>query len=194
MELLIMKNPQGRSRYFIVIVLSLIVGFTAGVIVTAYRVPSIVSQAPQAQQNGPTNEEIEQHIKHLEDEVAKNEQDVKAWIDLGNAYFDADSPEKAINAYLGALSLSPDNPDVLTDLGVMYRRNKQFEKAIEVFDKAAQVDPTHVQSRFNKGVVLFHDMNDKDGAIKAWQDVAKLRPDYAVSTGQTILQLLERLK
>ncbi len=189
-----MKNTQGQSRPFIAIVLALIVGFTAGVIVAVYTVPSILSKIPQTQQNGPSAKETEKHIKHMEAEVGKNPQDVKMWIDLGNAYFDSEFTEKAINAYLKALAISPDNPDVLTDLGVMYRRSKQSEKAIEVFDKAAQIDPNHAQSRFNKGVVLFHDMNDKEGAIKAWQEVAKLRPDYTVSTGQTILQLLERIK
>jgi cytochrome c-type biogenesis protein CcmH/NrfG len=189
-----MKNVQGQSRSFIAIAVALIIGVAVGVVITAYKTPSIVSQTPPAQKNVPTAQQPEKHIQHLEAEVAKNDQDVKAWRELGNAYFDADLAEKAINAYLKALVLTPDNPDVLTDLGTMYRRNKQLDKAVETFEKAAQVDPTHVQSRFNKGVTLYHDMNDKDGAVKAWQEVAKLRPDYTLSTGQTIQQLLERVK
>lgn len=189
-----MKNTQSRLQLIIAIVLSLIVGYAGGVIVTVYKTPSIVSQLPGSQQNGPTKQEMEKHIKHMETEVGKNPQDAMAWIGLGNAYFDFQAPEKAIDAYLKALALSPDNPGVLTDLGIMYRRIKQPQKAIEAFDKAAQVDPIHVQSRFNKGVVLYHDLNDKDGAIKAWQEVAKLQPNFAPSTGQTIQQLLERVK
>lgn len=195
-----MKNTQGQPRPIIAIILSLIIGFSAGVIVTVYRAPSLVSQIPRAQpnqqaaDNGPTEKELEGHIKHLEAELGKNDQNDKMWIELGNAYFDAQATDKAINAYIKALSLSPDNPDVLTDLGVLYRRNKQFEKAVEVFNKAASISPTHIQSRFNKGVILYHDLKDKEGAIKAWQEVAKLQPDYTVSTGQTIQQLLERVK
>ncbi|EKD33707.1 MAG: Tetratricopeptide TPR_1 repeat-containing protein [uncultured bacterium] len=188
------KNTQGQSRFFIAILISLIVGFTTGVVVTVYKAPSILSKMPQAQQQGPSPDEIAKHIKHMEAEAAKNPQDFKGWIGLGNAYFDAEIPDKAINAYLKALALSPDSPDVLTDLGVMYRRNKQLDKAIEAFDKAAKIDTTHIQSRFNKGVVLFHDMNDKEGAIKAWEEVAKLQPAYSLSTGQTIQQLLESIK
>ncbi len=195
-----MKNTQGQSLPIIAIILALIIGFSAGVIVTAYMAPSIMSQLPQpqqnpqAQQNGPTKKELEGHIKHLETELGKNDQNDKMWIELGNTYFDAQATDKAIDAYLKALALSPDNPDVLTDLGVLYRRNKQYEKAVEVFTKAASIAPTHIQSRFNKGVILFHDLKDKEGAIKAWQEVAKLQPDYTVSTGQTIQQLLERVK
>lgn len=195
-----MKNNQGRSLPIIAIILALIIGFSTGVIVTAYMAPSIVAQLPQpqqnpqAQQNGPTEKELEGHIKHLEAELGKNDQNGKMWIELGNAYFDAQATDKAINAYLKALALSPDNPDVLTDLGVLYRRNKQYEKAVEAFNKAASIAPAHIQSRFNKGVILFHDLKDKEGAIKAWQEVAKLQPDYTVSTGQTIQQLLERVQ
>lgn len=189
-----MKSPQNQSLFIIVIALALLVGFTGGVVVTVHKTPSLVSQLPQSQKDEPTDKEIQDHIKHLTDEVKKNPQDVKALVQLGNAYFDLDLPEKSIDAYLKALALSPDNPDVLTDLGVMYRRIKEPEKAIESFDKAAQVDPTHVQSRFNKGIVSLHDLNDKDGAIKAWQEVAKLQPGYALSTGQTIQQLLESVK
>jgi hypothetical protein len=66
-----MKNTQNQSRPFIAIVLALIVGFTAGVIVAVYTVPSILPKIPQTQQNGPTTQEIEKHIKHMEAEVAK---------------------------------------------------------------------------------------------------------------------------
>lgn len=189
-----MKNRQNQSRFIIAITLALLVGFAAGVAVTVYKTPSLVSQLPQSQQDGQTDKEIQDHINHLSDEIKKNPQDVKALVQLGNAYFDLDLPEKSIDAYLKALSLSPDNPDVLTDLGIMYRRIKQPQKAIESFDKAAQVDPTHVQSRFNKGIVSLHDLNDKEGAIKAWKEVAKLQPDYSLSTGQNIQQLLESVK
>lgn len=189
-----MKNTQGRSQCFIAITLALIIGFAGGVIVTVYKVPSIVSQVQTPQQEQATEKEKNDHIKQLEEEVGKNQQDVQSWIHLGNAYFDSEIPEKAINAYLKALDLSPDNPDVLTDLGVMYRLNKQPQKAIEVFKKAALIDPAHIQSRFNIGVVLFHDLNDKEGAVNASKEVAKLQPDYSLSTGQTILQLLESLE
>lgn len=189
-----MKNTQNQSTLIIAVVLALLVGFTAGVLVTVYKTPSLVSQLPQAQSNEPTDKEIQDHIKHLLDEVEKDPQDVKAWVQLGNAYFDLDSPEKAIDAYLKSLAMSPDNPDVLTDLGIMYRRIKQPKMAIESFDKATQVDPTHLQSRFNKGVVLYHDLNDQEGAVVAWQEVAKLQPDFSPSAGQTIQQLLDKMK
>lgn len=84
------------------------------------RTSSLISQTPrapqnqQAPQNGPTEKELEGHIKHLEAELGKNDQNDKMWIELGNAYFDAQATDKAINAYLKALALSPDNPDVLT--------------------------------------------------------------------------------
>ncbi len=70
---------------------------------------------------------------------------------LGNAYFDADQFQKAIAAYEKSLAIDPGNPNVWTDLGVMYRRNKQPRKAVEAFSKAMAADPKHEVSRMNKG-------------------------------------------
>ncbi len=68
------------------------------------------------------------------------------------------------------------------------------KKAIESFSKAIELDATNIQAQFNIGIVLFHDLNDKNGAIEAWGKVASMQPDYQVSTGQNILQLIENLK
>jgi tetratricopeptide (TPR) repeat protein len=74
-------------------------------------------------------------IQTLEEEVAQNPQNVKAWINLGNAYFDKDQYQEAIHAYENSLTIEPNNANVLNDLGVMYRRSKKPLKALEVFIK-----------------------------------------------------------
>ena len=103
----------------------------------------------------------------MEDEVSRNPADAEAWIRLGNAYFDSDQYEKSIRAYEKALALKPDNPDVLTDMGVMYRLSGQPHKALEAFNKAMAVNPKHEISRLNKGIVLMYDLKDEKGAIQA---------------------------
>jgi peroxiredoxin len=47
----------------------------------------------------------------------------------------------------------------------MYRRSGQPRKAIENFNKAIAVNPKHETAQFNKGIVLMHDLGDRDGAI-----------------------------
>ena len=111
-----------------------------------------------------------------------------------NHYFDTDQFEKSIQAYEQALALEPNNANVLTDMGVMYRRSDQPQKAIAAFDKAIAVDPGHEISRFNKGIVLMHDLNDREGAVKAWADLVRINPLAKTPSGIPIKEMVDKLK
>ena len=94
----------------------------------------------------------------------------------GNLYFDADQYEKSIQAYRKALELKPDNADVWTDMGVMYRKAGRSDEAVKAFDQATAVNPKHEVSRLNKGIVPLHDLQDPAGAIRAWEGLLKSTP------------------
>lgn len=117
-----------------------------------------------------------QRIPDLEQVVQRDPKIRAAWVDLGNAYFDTHQPQKAVAAYQKALELKGDDPDVLTDQGVMYRDLGQFDEAIANFRKANQVNPSHVQSLFNMGVVYLHNLHDVAKARAAWQKVVDTAP------------------
>lgn len=102
--------------------------------------------------------------------------DAKYWIALGNQYFDIHQRDKAIEAYAKALELDPNNPDVLTDQGVMYSETTQYEKAIANFQKAHAVDPTHLPSLLNLGMLYAQSLKDYDQAIKTWKRVIEIAP------------------
>ena len=125
--------------------------------------------------------------------MAINPTNADAWTQLGHVYFDTENFSKAIRAYEKSLELSPDNPNVLTDLGVMYRRNGQPEKALEKFDRAIAVAPNHEQSRFNKGIVLRYDMNDREGAIKVWEDLIRINPSATTPNGQLVSEAIKSM-
>lgn len=130
-------------------------------------------------------------ITAAEQIVARDPKNVRAWIQLGNDYFDTRQAQKAIEAYGRALELDPNNPDVLTDQGVMYRDTGDFKKAIANFKKASELDPKHVHSLFNMGVVYAHDLKDPDNALKAWNQVIAAAPGTpaAAQAQQAIQQL-----
>ncbi|TKB11337.1 tetratricopeptide repeat protein [Desulforhopalus sp. IMCC35007] len=188
------KNTNKLMTKLVPIVVSLIIGFIGGVVVSAYRTPSLVAQIPANQQAGVSKEEAARHIRHLEESVQKDSKDVDSWTKLAHAYFEMGAFDKAINAYTKILEIKPDDSDAYTDLGVMYRRNKQPEKAINSFKKAIELDQNNVHAQFNVGIVLFHDLGNKEEAIKAWEKVAALQPNYTLSTGQTIQQLVDSVK
>ena len=84
--------------------------------------------------------------------------------------------------------------NVWTDLGVMYRRSGDPKKAIEAFDRAISIDPHHEISRFNKGIVLFHDLKDEKGALDAWESLLAINPDAKSPAGQSVKQLIDHIK
>ncbi|MBW1753900.1 MAG: tetratricopeptide repeat protein [Deltaproteobacteria bacterium] len=183
--------------------ITLVVGFLMGVVVTVYKsssglpVPSAPPQSqpppPQAGKQGPSVETAAR-IFELEKITNQNPNDAETWIQLGNLYFDSENHEKAINAYQKSLALKPDNADVLTDMGVMYRRSGKPAEAIKAFDKAIAVDPRHEVSRFNKGLVLMHDLNDIAGAVRAWEELAAVNPAAKSPNGQLISELVKRMQ
>jgi tetratricopeptide (TPR) repeat protein len=120
--------------------------------------------------------EYQQRIDMNQRIVAKDPKNTAAWIALGNDYFDTRQIQRAIDAYGAALKLQPNNPDVLTDQGVMYEQLADFDRALANFEQAQRIAPTHVQSVYNIGVVWSKHKNDPVKAAAAWRKVLELAP------------------
>ena len=199
-----------KETVILYIVIALIVGFVGGATVgilwiTKGTEKTAMVQKPQMAPAGapapalpaPTppardSVEVASQIQTLKEIVKKNPKNLPAWVELGNLYFDSDRPKEAIDAYSRYLAAKPDNPDVRTDMGIMYRKLGQFDKALEEFKKAAQTDPKHVNSRYNIGLVLLHDKQDMKGAINAWEEYLKVDPNS--ERAQRIRAQIEKMK
>lgn len=175
------------------VVVSLLIGFVAGVAFGIYKSGAITDPHQSAPQAG-MDIERQQEIDKLKSQAEKNPQDIAAWTQLGHQYFDANLPDEAIAAYEKALAIGPENANVWTDLGVIYRRSGSLEKAVEAFDRAMNIDPKHEISRFNKGIVLFHDLKDEKGALAAWESLLVINPDAKSPGGQTVRELVDHIK
>lgn len=168
----------------------LAIGFFGGIIFSMYKTgANVPRQAPPPQANpGPADRS--QELDALVKETAQHPENVTAWIELGNLYFDTNQFDKSIWAYKKALELKPDNPNVLTDMGVMYRRMGQPEDAVKAFDDAIKVDPKHEVSRFNKGIVLLHDMNKPEEALRTWEELLQVNPFAMAPNGKSVDELV----
>ena len=72
------------------------------------------------------------------------------------------------------------DPDVLTDLGVVLRNLQQYDRSLEILDRAVTVEPDHWQAWFNKVIVLNFDLHNHDGAREAFsrlKEIAARNPD-----------------
>lgn len=140
----------------------------------APAMPAMPAQVPP--QAPGADADLQGRIAMNQSIVARDPRNVMAWIQLGNDFFDTHQAQKAIEAYGRALELRPNDPNVLTDQGVMYRALGQFDKAIKNFEQASRADPKHVQSLFNMGVVYAHDLKDPKKALDAWNRVVQTAP------------------
>jgi tetratricopeptide (TPR) repeat protein len=115
-----------------------------------------------------------QRIAQAEKVVAQDPKNLSAWISLGNDYFDTEQSQKSINAYNKALEIEPNNPNILTDQGVMYRKIGWYDKALANFEKANKIDPDHLQSLYNTGIVYAVDLKQPEKATPYWNRYLKL--------------------
>lgn len=170
----------------------LVMGFIGGVAYGIYY--SSKSTLLESGQPDPPSANLDNEISSLQ-KFTKDHPDVPdGWIRLGNVYFDSDRNPEAIDAYETALKLDPNNANVWTDLGVMYRRSGQPEKAIESFDRAIAADPKHEVSRFNKGIVQMHDLNDTENAIQSWNELLQVNPAATAPGGMPITEVIRQIK
>lgn len=174
------------------VVIALMVGFFSGLVFGVYK--SSGRLPVETAGNQPTQDDRKRMLQVLVDRVKKNPQDAASWTQLGNFHFDADRFNEAIEAYEKALDIQPANAMVLTDLGIMYRRIGKPAEAVRRFDEAISADPKLENPRYNKGIVLLHDLNDREGAITAWEGLLQVNPLAMAPNGQSVDELIIRFR
>jgi tetratricopeptide (TPR) repeat protein len=160
-----------ESLFFIGV--ALIVGVLIGILV------SKGSKSPGPAQSNTSSApavNLQQDIALMEKLVVNDPGNRGAWVQLGHAYFDTSQPVKAIEAYNKALEIDPNDPDLLTDQGVMFRRLGWFDRAEENFIKAGELNPSHLQSLYNLGVVYRYDLQDVNRAREVWTRYLQINP------------------
>jgi tetratricopeptide (TPR) repeat protein len=162
-----------KKETVLLVVIILLVALLGGIIFTNANKKVPVDN--QAVGNVPSID-YQQHIKHLKELLAREPNNRSALVQLGHSYFDSNQPMQAIEAYDKALELDGNDPDVLTDQGIMYRRVGWFGKAIDNFQQARKLNPQHLQSLYNMGIVFRDDLQDKEKAKEAWSKYLEIAP------------------
>jgi cytochrome c-type biogenesis protein CcmH/NrfG len=158
-------------------IVCVLVGFIAGA-VTGIK---FVTKETQRQMAEPPRPEVADvpssgDMGRLEGLLRSDPNNLRALISLGNLYFDTNQYQKATDMYGRALTIDPENADVRTDMAIMYRNLKEYDRAVQELKAAAAQDLNHVNSRFNLGIVLLHDKKDLKGTIAAWEDYLRVEP------------------
>jgi tetratricopeptide (TPR) repeat protein len=150
-----------KEDVIILVIVAFIIGFVAGGIT---GIKFYAKNMGEGCQEGPPKTDAHAvnapDRKKLEATARDEPANLVTLVELGNAYFDSNRYPQAIDTYKKAIALDQGNPDVRTDLGIMYRAVKDYDGAIREFKEAARQDLKHKNSRFNLGIVLQMDMKD----------------------------------
>lgn len=151
------------------LVVALIVGMLGGYLIFSLtgRHQEVPTSAAVPLGTGSPND-YQRRITEAEKIVAREPRNLQVWGQLANDYFDTDQPQKAVAAYSKVLELDPNNPNALTDQGIMYQKIGWYDKAIANFEKAQRIDPKHLQSLYNLGVVYYQNLKQYDKAREIW--------------------------
>ena len=118
---------------------------------------------------------LQQQLTEIQGLLAQNPNDPGLMAAMGNTYFDGAMWDDARHWYERSLELQDHNPNVLTDLAVVYRNLQQPQRAIQLLDEAIAIHPDHWQAWYNKVVIFQFDTHEHDAAAEALRRVQELK-------------------
>lgn len=160
-------------------------GLVAGWVIGAQyaqRSPARAAVATESSPSAPASQAAapaiidENRAQTLRAIAERDQKNVESRVQLGNLYYDGERYDQAIPWYEEVLKLDAANADVSTDLGVSYYQTNQPDKALQQFEHSLTVNPKHVKTLLNIGVVRAFAKQDLEGATKAWKQVVELAP------------------
>ncbi len=137
-----MKKESAILFIAIAFIVGVVVGVIAAVVYEDFSVPPSSIKPPASPVARVMNPDAQKQISVLQTLLKEDPKNQKALIELGNLYFDADQFDPAIQAYSKALEIDPKNADVRTDMGIMFRRKGDFDRASPSSRRLRRVIPT----------------------------------------------------
>lgn len=116
-------------------------------------------------------------LKDFRAVAEKNPNFPEIYLHIGNCYLQVGFYERAEEAYLKQLSLTPKNEKVYINLGITYKGMKDYKKALEMYLKAAEINPNNPDTYFNLGILCYENLDLKDQAIFYFKKCIKLDPN-----------------
>jgi tetratricopeptide (TPR) repeat protein len=116
-------------------------------------------------------------VAELKQALDRDPENPEILMDIGNAYYDREDWDDAIQCYDKARRKQPKNPNLLSDLGAAHRNRGEFDTAVAFFQKAREANPEHWQSLLNWLLVEAYDRRDSKAAQALLDEVKKRYPE-----------------
>ncbi len=111
---------------------------------------------------------------------------------IGDAYYDSQQYQQAIEYYRRSLKIRPEDVNVRTDMGTAMWYSGDPDGAIQQFEQSLKYQPNHAQTLFNMGVVKWQGKKDPQGALQLWQRLLATNPDYP--DRQKVEDMIQKVK
>lgn len=85
--------------------------------------------------------------------------------------------DEAENLYLKILAKDPKHASAMARLGDIYGEKEEFDKAVNYYNQALEIENDNCALWFNLGVLYFQEIKDNDNAINAFSRTVDLCPE-----------------
>lgn len=168
-----------------------LLGFIGGYFAAGAGKPPLSSPAPAARDAAGAVGAVDR-IESLRAELQRDPESPRLWTALGNAYYDREDWDHAVEAYEKALRKAPRDANVLSDLGAALRNRGEFRRAIASFEKARRAESDHWQSLLNLVLVNAFDARDPQAAQRALDELKRRYPQ--IPNTDRIQEQISRLR
>jgi tetratricopeptide (TPR) repeat protein len=99
--------------------------------------------------------------------------------------------DEAIKLYDRALSISPNDVDILVNKGIAFLKLERYPEANQVFDQALNINPDHAGCLYNKGLALEEQGNAAE-ATEYKDKAQEIDPTYvggSINKGPAVSEL-----
>lgn len=102
--------------------------------------------------------------------------DVAARLDLAYPYLDVGQIPQAIDQYVAALRLDPENAEAHANLGLLLFLAGRPRVGLSQVDEALSVDPTYPEALYIKGLILLKGLGRERQAASVLEKYLQLAP------------------
>ncbi len=95
----------------------------------------------------------------------------------GNALWELDKYEEALQAYDNAIAIKPDDHKAWSNKGVVFVKLEKYEEALQAYEKAIALKPDFHEAWYNKGVARGKLGKDEE-ALQAFDIAIALKRDF----------------
>lgn len=136
------------------------------------RLKAFLNEAKEAEREG----DLKRAIVAYDDLLSLAPEYVAGYLGRGRARMALGDVTAALSDFQRAEDLTPDSPEPLVEMGNLYFKRQDYERAVEYYDKALEVDASHAIACCRRGI-CHHYLKNHQQAFQDLQRAYGLDPD-----------------